>query len=129
MYARLTVRIQLDTWARIAFVERSGRAEEVERIIRAFALEEIVDSRCDRISMGQRQRVRIAMTFIGRPELVLLDEPGTSLDEEGIAVLEAAIKDTVDRGGAVLWASPSGDRPGVEFTRRVMLEEGRLREL
>jgi ABC-type cobalamin/Fe3+-siderophores transport system ATPase subunit len=34
----------------------------------------------DGLSMGQRQRVRLAMTFIKEPDLVLLDEPRNSLD-------------------------------------------------
>jgi ABC-type multidrug transport system ATPase subunit len=36
------------------------------------------------MSMGQRQRLRIAMTFLPEPEVVLLDEPLTSLDSEGV---------------------------------------------
>jgi hypothetical protein len=34
--------------------------------------------------MGQRQRVRAAMAFLHDPQLVLLDEPGMSLDEPGV---------------------------------------------
>lgn len=131
IYARLSVRIQVDTWARISFVDRAERPAAVQRALEAFNLVELADQRCDRISMGQRQRVRLAMTFVSRPDLVLLDEPGTSLDDDGHAVLATAITETTGRGGAVLWVSPSGDRlqADAEFTERHLLEDGRLREV
>jgi ABC-type multidrug transport system ATPase subunit len=129
LYARLTVRMQIDTWARIAFVGRERRPDEVERVIREFNLEEIAEARSDRISMGQRQRLRLAMTFVGGPGLVLLDEPATSLDAEGYALMVSAIHATAARGGAMLWVSPSGDEPRMDFTERHLLEDGRLRRI
>jgi len=128
IYARLSVRIQIDTWARINFVNRSERPAAVQRALEHFALLDLAEARCDRISMGQRQRVRLAMTFVSRPDLVLLDEPGTSLDDEGHAVLNSAIAELVGRGGAVLWVSPSGDHAQAQahFTERYMLEDGKL---
>lgn len=128
IYARLTVRIQVDTWARISFVDRAERPAAVERTLKAFDLLELADARCDRISMGQRQRVRLAMTFVSEPDVVLLDEPGTSLDDYGHAVLGTAINETLARGGAALWVSPSGDQAQAkaDYTERHVLENGRL---
>lgn len=131
IYARLGVRIQVDTWARMSFVERSGRRAAVQRALEAFGLLDLAEQRCDRISMGQRQRVRLAMTFVSRPDVVLLDEPGTSLDDEGHAVLRAAIQETLDRGGSALWVSPTGDHTAADadFNERYLLEHGKLKEL
>jgi ABC-2 type transport system ATP-binding protein len=78
--------------------------------------------------MGQRQRVRIAMTFLPRPDVVLLDEPLTSLDRDGGAVLDVAIEALLDQGGAVLWCSPVGERIDYGFDRTMVLEHGRLVE-
>ena len=129
LYARLSVRIQIDTWARIGFVGRRDRAGRVERVLEEFDLLDLAESRCDRISTGQRQRVRLAMAFVTDPEVVLLDEPGTSLDVEGQELLAEAIQRTADRGGAAMWISPTGDHPGVEFTDSFLLENGKLRPL
>jgi ABC-2 type transport system ATP-binding protein len=126
LYARLTVRRQLDFWARIALVERSGRGARVERAIEQFELRELAEQRVDRMSMGQRQRLRIAMTFLTEPEIVLLDEPLTSLDAEGAEVLERAIDGLIERHGTLLWCSPSGEHLDQEFDRRLVLEGGRL---
>jgi ABC-2 type transport system ATP-binding protein len=126
LYARLTVRQQLRFWAGMAMLERDESERRVAAALRHFELGELADRRVDRMSMGQRQRVRLAMTFLPEPETVLLDEPLTSLDDEGAALLDAALEALRERGGALLWCSPSGDHPGRDFDRDLHLEAGRL---
>jgi ABC-2 type transport system ATP-binding protein len=126
LYARLTVRRQLDFCARIAMVPRRQVAARVEEAISTFNLGELADRRVDRMSMGQRQRLRIAMTFLPRPEVVLLDEPLTSLDGDGAAILYGALERLLADGGAVLWCSPAGEHTEYEFDRTLMLEQGKL---
>lgn len=128
LYARLTVRRQLRFWARIAMLEPAQVRARVEETIAAFELGELADRRVDRISMGQRQRLRIAMTFLAKPEIVLLDEPLTSLDAEGAAILERAIAELMARQGTLLWCSPSGEHLDRPFDARWILAEGRLVE-
>ncbi|HWA54318.1 MAG TPA: ABC transporter ATP-binding protein [Solirubrobacterales bacterium] len=126
LYARLTVRHQLEFWARIALVERGEVKSRTERAIEEFDLGDLAEHRVDRMSMGQRQRLRIAMTFLPEPETVLLDEPLTSLDAEGGVVLERAIDGLIARHGALLWCSPSGEHLDQEFDTRLVLENGKL---
>lgn len=126
LYARLTVRRQLEFWARIAMVPRERFRETIDTAIETFELNELAERRVDRMSMGQRQRLRIAMTFLPRPEVVLLDEPLTSLDEEAGALLKAAVEEVLARDGAVLWCSPSGEHLEMTFDARWLIEHGRL---
>lgn len=126
LYARLTVRHQLEFWARIAMVVPGLVRPKVEEAIDAFELRELAERRVDRMSMGQRQRLRIAMTFFAEPEVVLLDEPLTSLDDEGAAILDRAIEGLIARNGALLWCSPSGEHLEQPFDSRWVLTEGRL---
>ena len=126
LYARMTVRQNLDYWARLALVAVSHRAAYVEEALTRFELEEFAGRRMDRMSMGQRQRVRIALTFLHRPKLVLLDEPSNSLDDEGCAVLLAAVEEHKRSGGTALWCSPGGDGPGSPIERRLRLVSGQL---
>jgi ABC-2 type transport system ATP-binding protein len=129
IYARLTVQGQLDCWARVAFVPRENRAERVERTLERFGLIALRAQRSDRLSMGQRQRLRIAMTFIADRDLVLLDEPRNSLDGEGAAMLAGAVRETADRGGAVIWVSPTGELVDYGFDARYILEAGQLKSV
>ena len=125
LYARLSVRNHLEYWARIAFVPRSDREVAVEQMIERFALEPLSDQRVDRLSMGQRQRVRLAMAFLHRPRLLLLDEPRTSLDPAGIDVLADALAWFASSGGTSIWCEPAADDI-VLPTRIYSLAEGRL---
>src|SRR4051812_41957448 len=127
VYARLTVRGQLDIWARIAYVPREQRAGWIQTVMEHFDLVGLAGHRSDRLSMGQRQRLRLAMTFVAQPDLVLLDEPRNSLDAEGHEMLRAAIRGTTLRGGAVLWVSPTGEPSGFDFDSTYILEQGQLR--
>jgi ABC-2 type transport system ATP-binding protein len=126
LYARLTVRRQLEFWARISMLPHAQVRRSVERAIDAFDLRELADRRVDRMSMGQRQRLRIAMTFLPAPEIVLLDEPLTSLDTEGAQLLLHAIQQLLARDGAVLWCSPTGEHLDMSFDARWLIDQGRL---
>jgi len=117
LYGRLTVVQHLELVARLAFVPRSDRAARQERVVAAFDLEPFLRRRVDRLSLGQRQRVRLALAFLPRTALVLLDEPRTSLDEAGDAVLMAAVATHRGDGGGVLWCAPRAevDRPDAAY--------------
>jgi ABC-2 type transport system ATP-binding protein len=126
LYARLTVRQQLDFCARVGMLDSSAVDAVVERAVERFELRELEQRRVDRMSMGQRQRVRVAMTFMVEPEIVLLDEPLTSLDEEGALLLLEAVRELLARDGCVLWCSPGDESLAPDFESRWTLEHGRL---
>ena len=126
LYARLTVRQHLDYWTRLALVTPSARRERVDECIERFTLSQLAGRRTDRMSMGQRQRLRIAMAFVHRPRMVLLDEPTTSLDDDGCTVLLGAIDEHRRAGGAVLWCSPAREHVGTSVDRTFRLADGEL---
>lgn len=126
LYARLSVRRHIDYCARIALVPSAGRAAAAERAIDRFALSELLDRRVERLSLGQRQRVRLALAFMHDPELALLDEPASSLDDEGVGLLRAEVARIVERGGIVLWCSPPGERTTIASDVELTLHEGAL---
>lgn len=126
LYARLTVGQHLKLWGRLSLLSTSKIRSAVNRTIQNMGLEELADRRVDRLSMGQRQRLRIAMIFMHEPEVVLLDEPLNSLDEEGADLLGRNLSALIERGGAGLWCSPGNDSPPVAFDQRLRLEEGKL---
>jgi ABC-type multidrug transport system ATPase subunit len=85
-----------------------------------------MDRRVDRLSTGQRQRVRLGMTFVHNPEVVLLDEPQMSLDDEALAGVTTFIDRFTRDGGAVACCSPANRIEGLEPKHVYVLEAGRL---
>jgi ABC-type multidrug transport system ATPase subunit len=125
LYARLTVRDHLRLWSRLALLPAARRGGCCARVQDALALDDLLDRRVDRLSMGQRQRVRIAGAFLHEPDVVLMDEPATSLDEDALGLLLAEIERAREGGRAVVWCAPATG--GVaEPERRLTIADGRL---
>ena len=127
--ARLSVLAQLDLWARVAYVPAAIRDQRIGEAIAAFELQELSGARVDRISMGQRQRVRLAMAFLHAPELILLDEPRNSLDDDGYRVLGEQVRAAAARGAAILWCSPRGEDRVLDFDESYSLHDGVLEQV
>ena len=126
LYARVTVQGNLDLWARMALLEATERAAAIAYSSRRFALAELNDTRVERLSMGQRQRLRLALAFMHEPHLVLLDEPATSLDSDALALLRNAVEDLAARGGLCIAVAPEGAESGMHTGDRLILRHGRL---
>ncbi|QGQ20668.1 ATP-binding cassette domain-containing protein [Cellulomonas sp. JZ18] len=77
------------------------RAEVLAR----FGLEDLADRQTGGLSGGQRRRLAVALSLVGRPRLVLLDEPTTGLDVEARHVLWDALRDYHRDGATVIVTS------------------------
>jgi ABC-2 type transport system ATP-binding protein len=126
LYARLKVRHNLEFASDIKLIPRRERRAAIDRAIERFELEPLVNKRSDRLSMGQRQRLRVAMTFLGEPEVILLDEPHTSLDAEALETVHRALAELVDSGGAALWCSPSSDKDKLAYDTGWVVTDGKV---
>ena len=85
----------LSTWN--AF-RRKYPTEDVQRaryLLERVGLEELEDNRADALSGGQRQRVGIARAIMQEPELLLVDEPTSSLDPETSQEVMSLLRDIV----------------------------------
>lgn len=58
-----------------------------------------------RLSQGQRRRLGIARLLLAAQPLWILDEPGTALDSNGIALLAETVAEHLEQGGAALVAT------------------------
>jgi ABC-2 type transport system ATP-binding protein len=96
-----TGRATLMIAARMAGVPGAAVGELLDRV----GLTGAADRRVGDYSLGMRQRLGIAQALVGRPEVLILDEPANGLDPEGIAWMRGLLRDFADRGGTVLLSS------------------------
>jgi ABC-2 type transport system ATP-binding protein len=76
-----------------------------DELIDLVGLGAVAQTRYRRLSGGERQRLGLAMALVGRPEVVILDEPTAGMDPEGRAATRAIVASLRDDGVAVLLTS------------------------
>ncbi len=83
-------------------VKAAERAARVEETIAELRLEEVADSRVGDLSNGERKRVACGVELIGRPAVLLLDEPASGLDPGLERRLMTMLRRVADQGRGVV---------------------------
>ena len=88
LYPHLTGQENLDLTRRLLGLA----TPEIVRVLKIVDLTYAANQRVGTYSLGMRQRLSIARALLGRPRLVILDEPTNGLDPEGIADMRALLR-------------------------------------
>ena len=123
VYPELTVAQNLDTMRSLQGV---ADTDSIERAITEFNLRQYADQKARTLSLGNRQRVGLAMSFLHAPRLIILDEPTNSLDPSGVIALRQLLRQRADEGAAILVSSHHLDEVARIADRIVMMEQGRI---
>ena len=97
-----------------------------DELLELVGLQAVARTRFRRLSGGERQRLGLALALVGRPEVVILDEPTAGMDPEGRATTRAIVSGLRDAGAAILLTSH--DLSDVErmADRVCVLDRGRI---
>jgi heme exporter protein A len=79
-------------------------------------------------SRGQRQRVALARALVHSPRLLLLDEPTTGLDSEGVATLLGVVRAEAKRGAIVVVVTHDSGFAKDASDERIVLEGGLVKD-
>lgn len=121
-YEELSGRENLRFAARMSGVPHDAAA--LDRALESVDLVEAANTRVRAYSTGMRKRLELARLGLRPLELVLLDEPFVSLDDEGVELVQAAIERWRDAGATVLIASHRVSDATRHADRVVRLDRG-----
>jgi ABC-type multidrug transport system ATPase subunit len=118
-YGRLTARENLSLFGSL----EAAPPNRVDELLAAF---ELPDVRAGELSVGNRQRLDVAIALIGSPRVLLLDEPTASLDPAQRRRLWQIAQDVREQGGSVLVATHHWDELSGHADRTLELVDGEL---
>lgn len=126
LYPELTVRQNLSYFARLRGASGGERRQEVAGALAAVDLADVADRRAKTLSGGMNRRLNIAIGLVGRPRLLLLDEPTVGLDPQSRRHILDAVRRLADDGMAVLFTSHYMEEVEYLCRRLSILARGRV---
>ncbi len=124
LYDDLTAEENLRFFARLYKLENAD--ERIARWLADTGLERFSRSHISGFSRGMRQRLAVARAFLHDPEILLLDEPWTALDDRAIEFLSSKILEARQRGATIVVCSHQLQEAISVATRVALLDRGRL---
>lgn len=122
LHADLTAAETLEFYADLRGVDRA----EGRRLLDEVGLGEAAGLRVDELSGGMRQRLAFAVSLLGDPPLLLLDEPTSSLDGWSRELLIERVRELAGSGRTVILSTHAERVPLRDLGRCRVLREGRL---
>lgn len=100
--------------------------ERCDEVLTMVGLDQAGDRRVGGYSLGMRQRLALATTLLGDPQVLLLDEPANGLDPEGIAWMREFLRYLAGQGRTVLLSSHVLSEVQQTVDDVVIISQGRL---
>jgi ABC-2 type transport system ATP-binding protein len=121
-YHRLTARENLELFARLE--GDTDHAAVADRLLVQFEIP--ADRAAHTLSVGNRQRLNVALALLGSPRVLLLDEPTAALDPGQRRRLWETVTALRDEGGSVVFATQNLEELDLYADRVAVLQRGRL---
>ncbi len=120
----LTGRENLIMIARLRHLKEPRRV--ADGLLQRFGLAEAADRRVSTYSGGMRRRLDLAMSLVGTPQVIFLDEPTTGLDPEARIEVWKTVKELADGGTTVFLTTQYLEEAEQLADRIAILHEGRI---
>ena len=109
LYDELTGRENLDFFYDLKVADKNEKPEIIKFLLEKVGLYSRREDLIRNYSSGMRQRLKLAFSVLNNPQLLLMDEPRTNLDEEGISVIYKIAEEQKERGILILATNEAED--------------------
>jgi len=120
----LTGRENLIMIAKLRHLENPRQV--ADRMLQRFGLTDAADRKPSTYSGGMRRRLDIALSLVGNPQIIFLDEPTTGLDPEARIEVWKVVKELADSGTTILLTTQYLEEAEQLADRIAILHEGRI---
>jgi len=107
-------------------VPRAEAARRVSQAVETCMLQEFADRRARHCSGGVRRRLNLGIALLQQPQVLLLDEPTVGVDPQSRAFLLDRVKDMVEAGTSVLYATHYMEEVSTVCSHILLLDRGRV---
>ncbi len=122
----LSGRENLDLFGNLLGLERAERQRRATRLLEQVDLVEAADRRVKTYSGGMRRRLDLAVSLIGQPRILFLDEPTTGLDPRSRIGIWEVVRELVAGGTTVLLTTQYLEEADQLADTVVVLDHGRV---
>ena len=95
----------LNYYAKLSNIDHEKARERVSFVLERLSMTELCNKRISRMSRGQIQRLGLAQAFLGDPDLIILDEPTSSLDPVGRKEVKDMLLEMKAQGKTIIISS------------------------
>ncbi len=126
LYPELTAAQNMGHFAALRGLRGAERRRQIEEALELVGLAEHAGQRVERFSGGMKRRLNIAIGLLGRPRLLLLDEPTVGIDPQSRRHILEAIRKLAASGIAVLYTSHYMEEVELLCRRVAIMDHGRI---
>ena len=126
LYTELTVRQNLALHARLFHVPAAETPRRVEEMVARFDLTGVIDSLPNRLPVGHRQRLSLAVAMIHKPEMLILDEPTSGVDPVARDAFWRMLVELSRRDGVTIFISTHFMNEAERCDRISLMHAGRV---
>lgn len=105
LYPKKVVREQMVYLAMLRGMNKKEALKSTEKWLEKLQVSEYTDKKLETLSKGNQQKVQLAATLVGEPNIVILDEPFSGLDPVNSQILKDVITELISEGRIVIFSS------------------------
>lgn len=125
VYQEMLVLDYLDYAAELKGLKGQEKLAEVKRVVHETGIQEKIESPISALSRGYKQRVGVAQAILGKPKLLILDEPTNGLDPSQTEQMRKLIRD-ISKKATVILSTHIMQEVDALCDRVLILKSGRL---